>query len=180
MSLGITAAFYPLYDITHLTSLYEAWQFRQRVKVSKIIIDIASLAESVLDALNTLRQLTCIERTTGIVLLTEQYDPLALLFLERVLPARLINKRETISLIRKEILASPEQNTADGATLNENEWSLIFSLSRGFSLKEIARQSNQPYHCVMYRLKIILQKLQLSGRLGLMHLIQRFSHQYPS
>ncbi|WP_052332755.1 hypothetical protein [Metakosakonia massiliensis] len=180
LSLGITAAFYPLYNITHLTSLYEAWQFKQRVKVSKIIIDIASLAEPVLDEINTLRQLTCNEGTTGIVLLTEQYDRQVLLFLEKALPVRQTNKSESISLMRKNILTSPQHPSAISATLNKCEWTLIFSLSRGLSLKEIACQSNQPYHCVMYRLKMILQKLQLSGRPALMHLIQRLTNQYPS
>lgn len=176
---GIKVTFNPLYDIIHQTSLEDAWRFQQTVKAGKIIIDIECLASPVLDELNTLRHLTRSELPSGILFLTEHHAPHARFFLDKILLAKQINRRESIAVLRKEMLASPEKNIATSGSLNNSEWSLILLISKGLSLKEIARQSNHPYHRVMYQLKVILQKLQLSSRVALIRLIQQFSNDYP-
>lgn len=149
-------------------TLDEALGASQLWPSARLVIDIESDIAPWLELLDALRRITLYPPYTPVTLLVRADNYPGRLFCKTAGPFHVVERQLCATALPAAL--HPHDMPKEG-WFSANEWKLLFPLSGGQSLKEIAQENSQPYSRVVYRLSRILNKLGLSHRQELFHLL---------
>jgi fimbrial protein FimY len=140
---------------------------------ARVVIDVESQIAPWIELLDALRKLALYPPYTPITLLVRADNYEGRLLCRAAGPFHVIERQLSASALPDAFNPPPLRASPRGEWFSADEWRLLSPLACGHSLKAIARESEQPYARVVYRVSRILNKLGLSHRQELLHLLSR-------
>ncbi len=142
---------------------------------AKVVIDVESRSAPLPEFLDPLRKLTLYSPFTPVTLLlhADNYD--GRLFCKAAGPFHVAERQLPAASLQELLNKVTVRDASRSDCFSRHEWALVQHLSCGNSLKAAAQASGLPYRRVIYRLGRILNKLGLTHRQELFHLLSRLS-----